>query len=81
MEWGEIALILGGVVLSGVGWVIKSVVSDLKDLSDNHNTLREDHHRYKTHVAETYVEKADLHQQLQDIKQMIQRLFEKLDSK
>jgi len=74
LDLSALGLILISALIGFVGWTVKRIVADVK-------SLEKDHANFKTHVAETYVEKADLHQQLQDIKQMIQRLFEKLDGK
>lgn len=59
-------------LLSFIGWMVKRIVSDVK-------SLEKDHAEFKTHVAERYVEKDDLHRHLNDIKDMIKRVFEKLD--
>jgi len=67
-----LAFIVG--MISFVGWIVKRIVADVK-------SLEKDHAQFKTHVAETYVEKGDLHNQLSDIKKMLERLFEKVDKR
>lgn len=57
-----------------IGWIVKRIVADLKSLEKSHSD-------FKTHVAEKYVEKDDLHRHLNDIKDMLKRLFEKVDKR
>lgn len=61
-------------LLSFIGWMVKRIVADVK-------SLERDQAEFKTHVAEKYVEKDDLHRHLNDIKDMLKRLFEKVDKR
>lgn len=74
IDLGGIGLALIAGLLSFVGWIVKRIVADLK-------TLEKSHGDFKTHVAEKYVEKDDLHRHLNDIKDMLKRLFEKVDKR
>lgn len=67
-----LAVVIG--LISFVGWIVRRIVADVK-------SLERDHANFKTHVAEKYVEKDDLHRHLNDIKDMLKRLFEKVDKR
>lgn len=68
----EALTLLTLIVLGPLAWIVKSLASDLKDLRDRQA-------KHETHVAEAYVEKDDLHRQLDEIKGMLRGLFEKWD--
>jgi cell division protein FtsB len=72
LDLSALGLILISALIGFVGWTVKRIVADVK-------SLEKDHANFKTHVAETYVEKGDLHNQLSDIKKMLERLFERMD--
>ena len=59
-------------IVTPVVWVLRSLVQDIK-------AVQHDLAQHKTHVAETYVEKDDLHRELEDIKRMVGRLLDKMD--
>lgn len=65
---GILALIVAG----PLSWVVRSLVGDLK-------TLHRDHVAFKLKVAEQYVEKNHLYRELGEIKDLVRRLFDKLD--
>lgn len=69
-----IGMMLIAALVSFVGWVVRRIVADVK-------SLERDQAQFKTHVAEKYVEKDDLHRHLNDIKDMLKRLFEKVDKR
>lgn len=69
-----IIALLALVVTGPLSWIVRSLIADVKALSDELA-------KHETHVAERYVEKNDLHRELGEIKTMIKRLFDKLDSR
>lgn len=66
--------ILTLLIFGPVGWMIKSLITDMRRLDKKISEV-------ELHTAETYVEKDDLHRELKEIKDMISRVFEKLDAK
>jgi flagellar biogenesis protein FliO len=74
LDLSALGILLISALVGFVGWTVKRIVADVK-------SLEKDHAQFKTHVAENYVEKDDLHRHLTDIKDMLKRLFEKVDKK
>ena len=70
MDWQLIINIGASTVLAVVAGFVKSVRDDIRD-------SRDDLAAYKLKVAENYV----THQDLSDIKKMLHRIEDKLDSK
>ena len=74
LDLSALGLILISGLMAFVGWTVKRIVADVK-------SLEKDHADFKAHVAEKYVEKDDLYRHLDDIKKMLERLFEKVDKR
>ncbi len=74
LDVSTLLALLALIVTGPLAWVFSNLVQDVKD-------LRKDLSDQKTHVAENYVEKDDLHRELAEIKGMIKRVHEKLDKR
>ena len=79
MTVAEIILAIVGIAVTVLMAVMKSLHAGIKGNREAHDNLKDKQNKFETHVAENYVEKDDLHRTLADIKQMIQRLFDKID--
>jgi len=67
----DIALAVG---LSGMGWFARELWSAVKELKNDLSKLRED-------LPKTYVVKDDYRKDMDDIKSMLGKIFDKLDNK
>lgn len=61
-------------VVGPTAWILKMAVSDLRKLEKSHDDLEKA-------LPLMYVHKDDYHRDIQDIKEMLGRIFEKLDGK
>lgn len=66
--------LLIGVVGAIVGWVLKVVWNAIQDLQQDMKDIEKELHT-------EYVSKNDFHTALDEIKQIVQRIFDKLDNK
>lgn len=73
IDAGTFLSILTLLIFGPVGWMIKSLMSDIKRLAN-------DLSQHKEEVAKTYVERDDLYRELHEVKKMIERLFEKIEN-
>jgi len=73
IDLDTVVSVISVVVVTPLLWVIRAMLRDIR-------TLDKELSDHKTHVAETYVEKDDLHRELADIKRLIGKLFDKLDA-
>ena len=69
-----ILLILNFLLLGPLGWYIRGVVDKLEALQKSHN----DH---RLHVSDAYLKKSEHDQDIKEIKEMFQKIFDKLDGK
>lgn len=78
MDIGTVFALLGGlisVLLFGpVVWILKSALSDLK-------SLRQDASNFREYAHKEFVRKTDYEKALQEIKELLNRIFDKLDGK
>jgi hypothetical protein len=73
MEQTIVNAIIGG-VLAVLGWFARELWSAVKELSSDLSKLRED-------LPQTYVAKDDYRQDMRDIKEMLSKIFDKLEHK
>ena len=74
MEPQTLINIVGGAVLSVVGWLARELWGAVKD-------LREDIHRIEVDLPKNYVPRADIDARMKHIEDMFQRIYDKLDEK
>jgi Tfp pilus assembly protein PilO len=74
MDWQMIFNIIGGAVLSVMGWFARV-------LWDSVQELRKDLKQIEIHLPSHYVKKDELTVRFDRIEQLLDRLYEKLESK
>ena len=62
------------VAMAGIGWFARELWTAVKELKADLSKLRED-------LPRTYVLREDYKQDIRDIKEMINKIFDKLDNK
>lgn len=72
--FGAIWFVLTIVLVGPIAWILKGAVADLK-------ALEKDHEKLKTELPKDYVMKADHNRDMAEIKDLLRRIFEKLDGK
>lgn len=66
--------ILGGILLTGIGWAARELWGAVK-------ALREDLQKIEVALPTNYVRKDEFASGIKEIKDMLERIFEKLDHK
>ena len=74
MEYQHLIDLSLGVAMAVIGWFARELWSAVKDLKTDLSRLREDLPRH-------YVAREDYRQDIREIKEMIGKIFDKLDSK
>jgi hypothetical protein len=74
MEYQHLIDLSLGVAMAVIGWFARELWSAVKDLKTDLSKLREDLPRH-------YVVREDYRQDIREIKEMIGKIFDKLDSK
>ena len=74
MDWHAIATGLMTVLLSIIGWTVKTLFADVEALSKDLTT-------HRMEVSDKYVRKEDYKADIADIKAMLNAIFNKLDNK
>ena len=74
MEYQHLIDLSLGVAMAVIGWFARELWSAVKDLKTDLSKLREDLPRH-------YVVREDYRQDIREIKEMIVKIFDKLDSK
>lgn len=74
MNPADIILGLVSVVCTGLGWW-------MKDIWEAHRQLRQELSEFKEAVPQRYVAKDDFKEDMREIKETLQRIYSKLDSK
>ena len=74
MEYQHLIDLSLGVAMAVIGWFARELWSAVKDLKTDLSKLREDLPRH-------YVVREDYRQDVREIKEMIGKIFDKLDSK
>lgn len=74
METQTIIDLVGGAVLTVVGWFARQVYQCVKE-------LEKDVHRIEVDLPKNYVSKSDYAETMKEIKAMFEKIFDKLDDK
>jgi hypothetical protein len=74
MEMQQIINLGGGAVMAVIGWFAREMWSAVKELKLDLSKLRED-------LPSTYILKDDYRSDMRDIKDMLNKIFDKLDGK
>jgi uncharacterized coiled-coil DUF342 family protein len=74
MELQSLLNIGVGVVLAGVGWFSRQIWEAV-------NELRRDVHEIEVDLPKSYVRKDEFAESVREIKAMLEKIFDKLDSK
>jgi len=74
MDWQNIINLLGGAALTVVGWFARQ-------LWDAVQKLKEDVSQLELSISENYVKKDDFKDGIKELKEMLGKIFDKLDSK
>jgi DNA integrity scanning protein DisA with diadenylate cyclase activity len=74
MESLEVVQVIFGILLTILGWFAKTMWLAIKELANDLADLREE-------LPKEYVPKSDYRQDVHDIKEMLSKLFDKLDTK
>jgi hypothetical protein len=74
MEAQFIINVLGGIVMTGLGWILRELWSAVK-------SLRSDLQRIEVALPTNYVQRNDLDARMKHIEDMFQRIYDKLDTK
>ena len=74
MELQHLIDIVLGVAMSVVGWFARELWSAVKELKSDLSKMRED-------LPKTYISRDDYREDLRDIRDMLGKIFDKLDGK
>ena len=74
MELQHVIDVILGIAMSVVGWFARELWSAVKELKADLSKLRED-------LPKTYVGRDDYREDMRDIKDMLGKIFDKLDNK
>ncbi len=74
MDWHAVATGLMTILLSIIGWTVKSLFADVQTLSKDLTT-------HRMEVSDKYVRKEDYKADIAEIKDMLGAIFSKLDNK
>lgn len=74
MDYQSLINILAGVAFSIAGWFAHEMWTAVKDLKSDLSKLREE-------LPKTYVARDDYREDLKEIKEMLAKIFDKLDNK
>jgi len=74
MDWQNIINLLGGAALTVVGWFARQ-------LWDAVQKLKADVSQLELSISENYVKKDDFKDGIKELKEMLGKIFDKLDSK
>jgi hypothetical protein len=74
MEMQQLIDLTLGIATSVMGWFAREMWSAVKNLKEDLSKLRED-------LPKTYVARDDYRQDMNDIKAMLNKIFDKLDGK
>lgn len=74
MELQHVIDVILGIAMSVVGWFARELWSAVKELKADLSKLRED-------LPKSYVNRDDYREDMRDIKDMLNKIFDKLDGK
>jgi hypothetical protein len=74
MDWQNIINLLGGAALTVIGWFARQ-------LWDAVQKLKADMSQLELSISENYVKKDDFKDGIKELKEMLGKIFDKLDSK
>jgi hypothetical protein len=74
MDWQNIINLLGGAALTVIGWFARQ-------LWDAVQKLKSDMSQLELSISENYVKKDDFKDGIKELKEMLGKIFDKLDSK
>lgn len=69
------------ILVAGIGWIVKTLWNAVKSLKTDVFKLNEKISITREDLPKSYVQKEDYKDDIHDIKEMLTRLFEKIDSK
>lgn len=73
-EYQNVINIVGGAALTAIGWFARELWSAVKDLKVDLAKLREE-------LPKTYVTREDFKSDVRDIKDMLSKIFDRLENK
>ena len=74
MDWQHIINLIGGAALAAIGWFARQ-------LWDAVQTLKFDMNKLELSISDNYVKKDDFKDGIKEIKEMLGKIFDKLDAK
>jgi hypothetical protein len=74
MEYQQLLNIVLGTAMTVIGWFARELWSAVKDLKSDLSKLRED-------LPKTYVGRDDYREDMRDIKDLLNKIFDRLESK
>lgn len=74
MDWQHIINIFGGAALAAIGWFARQ-------LWDAVQNLKADMSRLELSISDNYVKKDDFKEGIKELKEMLGKIFDKLDNK
>lgn len=74
MDWQHIINIFGGAALAAIGWFARQ-------LWDAVQNLKADMSRLELSISDNYVKKDDFKEGIKELKDMLAKIFDKLDNK
>jgi len=74
MDWQHIINLIGGAALAAIGWFARQ-------LWDAVQTLKFDMNKLELSISDNYVKKDDFKDGIKEIKDMLGKIFDKLDAK
>jgi len=74
MDWQSILNIVAGAVMTAIGWWCREIWDSLK-------SLKSDIQRIEIDLPKSYVSKSEINTRFDKIDSILERIFDKLDSK
>lgn len=74
MEFQPVINVVGGAVLAGMGWFARQLWEAVQE-------LRRDLHQIEVDLPNRYVNKVEYAADVREVKQLLQKIFDKLDTK
>lgn len=74
MDWQNVINLIGGALLTAVGWWCREIWDSVK-------RLKEDIQKIEVDLPTNYVRKVDIDARLDKIDNVLERIFDKLDEK
>lgn len=81
----DVLLFVAGIIVAIIGWFMNRKITDLERADATHTTqitmLKEDKAALELRIAENYIKRSEIKDFMQDIKNDLKEIFNKIDGK